>query len=66
MVRAPTPDVNRGSAFPILNDTGKIPGYAGGSAEEARSLAERGFRYLTVTSDVGLLAGAGEALRRLR
>jgi 4-hydroxy-2-oxoheptanedioate aldolase len=25
-------------------DTGKVPGHAGGSAEEARTLAERGFR----------------------
>jgi 4-hydroxy-2-oxoheptanedioate aldolase len=48
-------------------DTGKIPGYAGGSVEEAKALAERGFRYLTVASDVGLLVGgAGETLRRLR
>ena len=48
-------------------DTGKIPGYAGGSVEEARALAERGFRYLTVASDVGfLMAGARTTAERLR
>ena len=48
-------------------DTGTIPGYAGGSAEEARALAARGFRYLTVASDVGFLqSGARAAFAGLR
>ena len=48
-------------------DTGKIPGFAGGSVEEAKALAERGFRYLTAASDVGFLsAGARGAIERLR
>jgi 4-hydroxy-2-oxoheptanedioate aldolase len=47
-------------------NTGKIPGYAGGSPEEALELAERGFQFLTSGSDVGfMLGGALAGVKRL-
>jgi 4-hydroxy-2-oxoheptanedioate aldolase len=48
-------------------NTGKIPGFAGGSPEQAAQLAAQGFQYLTVSSDVGfLLGGAAASLKKLR
>jgi 2-keto-3-deoxy-L-rhamnonate aldolase RhmA len=47
-------------------NTGKIPGYAGGSPEEALALAERGFQFLTSGSDIGfMLGGAMAGVKRL-
>ncbi len=47
-------------------DTGKIPGLACSSPEEARRRAEQGFRYLTAASDTGMLvAGARAGLETL-
>ena len=46
--------------------TGKIPGYAGGSPEEALRLAERGFQFITAGSDIGfMLGGARAGVKRL-
>jgi 4-hydroxy-2-oxoheptanedioate aldolase len=43
--------------------TDKIAGYACGSAEQAKRLADRGFRFLTAGSDAGFLgSGARQAL----
>jgi 4-hydroxy-2-oxoheptanedioate aldolase len=47
-------------------NTGKIPGYAGGSPEEALELASRGFQFLTSGSDIGfMLGGAREGVKRM-
>ena len=47
-------------------NTGKIPGIAGRSVDDALNRARQGFRFVTATSDGGLLdAGAKEALSRL-
>ena len=47
-------------------DTGKIPGLACSSPEEAHRRAEQGFRYLTAASDAGMLvAGARDGLKTL-
>lgn len=47
-------------------NTGKIPGIAGGSVEDALRRAGQGFRFITATSDGGLLsAGAASAVARL-
>lgn len=47
-------------------DTGKIPGIAGGSVEDALNRASQGFRFITATGDGGLLeAGATNAVARL-
>ena len=47
--------------------TGKILGYACGGTEQARQLADRGFRFLTAGSDVGfMMAGAQAGLKVLR
>jgi len=47
-------------------NTGKIPGLACASAEEARRRAEEGFRFLTAGSDAGFLtAGARAGIRTL-
>lgn len=47
--------------------TGKVPGLACASAEEAKYRAGQGFRFLTCGSDVGFLgAGADAALRTVR
>ena len=47
-------------------NTGKAPGLACASPEEARRRAEQGFRYLTAGSDAGfLLAGARGGLKTL-
>jgi 4-hydroxy-2-oxoheptanedioate aldolase len=46
--------------------TGKILGYACSGPEQARSLADRGFRFLTAGSDIGfMLAGAKQGLQTL-
>ncbi len=48
-------------------NTGKIPGLACGSAEDARRRAAQGFQFLTAGSDAGfLLAGAKAGLQALR
>jgi 4-hydroxy-2-oxoheptanedioate aldolase len=53
-------------ALQACRNTGKIPGYAGGSPEEALALAERGFQFLTSGSDIGfLLEGARAGVKRL-
>ena len=47
-------------------NTGKIPGIAGGGVEDALRRAGQGFRFITATSDGGLLeAGARSAVARL-
>ena len=47
-------------------NTGKIPGIAGRSVEDALNRASQGFRFITATSDGGLLdAGAAAAVARL-
>ncbi len=44
-------------------NTGKIPGFAGASPQQAIELAERGFQFLTSGSDAGfLLSGAAAAV----
>ncbi len=49
------------------NNTGKIPGFASFSTEDARQRADRGFRFLTAGGDTGfLLSGARNALQILR
>lgn len=48
-------------------NTGKIPGFAGSSPEQAMQLAQQGFQFLTTTSDIGfLLNGAAGALATLK
>jgi 4-hydroxy-2-oxoheptanedioate aldolase len=48
-------------------NTGKIPGFAGSSPEQALQLAQRGFQFLTTAGDIGfLLHGAAGALETLR
>jgi 4-hydroxy-2-oxoheptanedioate aldolase len=42
-------------------NTGKVPGLACGSPEEARHRAEQGFQYLTAGSDAGFLLGGARA-----
>ncbi|MDP9372252.1 MAG: aldolase/citrate lyase family protein [Chloroflexota bacterium] len=47
-------------------NTGKIPGFAAFTPEDARRRADQGFRYLTAGSDLGfMLAGAKAGLRTL-
>lgn len=47
-------------------DTGTIPGFAGGSPEEALRLADQGFQFLTCGSDLGfMLDGARAGVKRL-
>ncbi len=47
--------------------TGKIAGFAGGSPQEAKALADRGFRFLTAGSDAGfMMAGAKAGIELLR
>jgi 4-hydroxy-2-oxoheptanedioate aldolase len=47
-------------------NTGKIPGYAGDSPDQAKELAARGFRFLTAGSDLGfMLAGARDGVKLL-
>lgn len=47
-------------------NTGKVPGYAGSSFDEATSLAKRGFRYITCGSDAGFLrSGAMAGIKAL-
>lgn len=47
-------------------NTGTVPGYAGSSFDEALSLAERGFRYITCGSDKGfILTGAMAGIKTL-
>lgn len=47
--------------------TGKILGYACSGPEQARSLADRGFQFLTAGSDIGfMLAGASAGMKTLR
>lgn len=46
-------------------NTGKIPGYAGGSPEEALELAKRGFQFLTSGSDIGFMLGGARAGAKL-
>jgi 2-keto-3-deoxy-L-rhamnonate aldolase RhmA len=53
-------------ALLACKNTGKAPGYAGGSPEEALALAARGFQFLTSGSDIGfLLDGAREGIKKL-
>lgn len=53
-------------ALLACKNTGKAPGYAGGSPEEALALAARGFQFLTSGSDIGfLLGGAREGIKKL-
>lgn len=48
-------------------NTGTVPGYAGGSPEQGKQLAEQGFRFITAGSDIGfVLKGAAEGLKVLR
>ncbi len=48
-------------------NTGKIPGIAGGGLEDARQRYDQGFRFITVTSDMGLLVGgAHDTMAALR
>lgn len=42
-------------------NTGKIPGLACGSPEEAKRKAEQGFQFLTAGGDLGMLLGAANA-----
>lgn len=47
--------------------TGKILGFATNGPDHARSLAERGYRFLTAGSDIGfMLAGAAAGIKVLR
>lgn len=47
-------------------NTGKVPGYAASSIDEALSLAGRGFRYITCGSDAGFIrAGALAGIKAL-
>ncbi len=47
-------------------NTGKIPGIAAGTPEEARQRAEQGFQYVTAGSDLGfMLSGAAAGLHTL-
>ncbi len=47
-------------------NTGKVPGYAGSSFEEALSLSKRGFRYITCGSDAGFIrSGAMTGIKTL-
>jgi 2-keto-3-deoxy-L-rhamnonate aldolase RhmA len=48
-------------------NTGTVPGYAGGSPEQGKQLAEQGFRFITAGSDIGfILKGAADGLKLLR
>lgn len=48
-------------------NTGKVPGYAGGSPAQGKQLAERGFRYVTAGSDIGfILGGAADGVKLLK
>jgi 4-hydroxy-2-oxoheptanedioate aldolase len=48
-------------------NTGKIPGFAGGSPEQALQLAQRGFQFLTTAGDGGfVLGGAAAAIKTLK
>ena len=64
-----TNDQHRRAVERVLDacrNTGKIPGYAGGSPEEALELAGRGFQFLTSGSDVGfMLTGATAGVKTL-
>ena len=42
-------------------NTGKVPGFAGSSPDQALKLAAQGFRYLTAGSDLGFLIGGARA-----
>jgi 4-hydroxy-2-oxoheptanedioate aldolase len=42
-------------------NTGKIPGFAAFSPEDAKRRAEQGFLYLTAGSDIGFMVGAARA-----
>jgi 4-hydroxy-2-oxoheptanedioate aldolase len=42
-------------------NTGKIPGLACGSPEEAKRRAAQGFQFLTAGSDVGFMTGGARA-----
>jgi 4-hydroxy-2-oxoheptanedioate aldolase len=47
-------------------NTGKIPGFAGASPEQALKLAERGFQFLTAGGDAGMiLSGAANGVKLL-
>lgn len=47
-------------------NTGKIPGFAGGSPEDALRRAEQGFRFLTSGSDAGfMMSGATAGIKTL-
>lgn len=48
-------------------NTGKVPGYAGGSPAQGKALADRGFRYVTAGSDIGfILSGAVDGVKLLK
>ncbi len=53
-------------ALQACRNTGKIPGFAAASPDEALERAAEGYRYLTAGSDAGFVTGgASEAVRRL-
>ena len=55
-----------GRVLQACKNTGKIPGFAGGSPQQALQLAERGFQFLTASGDaVFVLNGAAEAVKLL-
>jgi 4-hydroxy-2-oxoheptanedioate aldolase len=64
-----TSDEHRKAVDRVLEacrNTGKIPGYAGSSPDEALKLAERGFQFITSGSDIGfMLGGARAGVKRL-
>lgn len=48
-------------------NTGKIPGFAGGSLQQAADLAKQGFQFLTAAGDAGfLLSGATAGVKFLK
>jgi 4-hydroxy-2-oxoheptanedioate aldolase len=54
------------SVLQACRSTGTIPGYAGSSPAQAKSLATQGFRFLTCGSDAGFLqSGAAAGVREL-
>jgi 2-keto-3-deoxy-L-rhamnonate aldolase RhmA len=55
------------AALTAARNTGKITGYAGASPQQARELSNRGFRFLTCGSDVGMINnGIAEGMKILR
>ncbi len=48
-------------ALQAARNTGKIPGFAGNSPEQAVKLAQQGFQFLTSGSDAGFMLGGARA-----